>query len=142
RELRFVALGSGEPKLEQLMQTIQARFPGRACFYRGFSEELAHKIEGSVDLFLMPSLYEPCGLNQMYSMRYGTAPVVRATGGLADTVHPFDPATGEGNGFAFEHPTREGLRWALGKALEAYDDPKAWRRRQTNGMTTDFSWAE
>jgi len=141
RDLRFVALGSGEPKLEQLLQGIQARFPKRACFYRGFSEVLAHQIEGGADLFLMPSLYEPCGLNQMYSMRYGTAPVVRATGGLADTVRTFDPATLEGTGFVFEHFTGDGLRWALKLGLSVYDDPKAWRRLQANAMGVDFSWA-
>jgi starch synthase len=140
RDARFVALGSGEPRLDQILHSIQARFPGRAAFYRGFSDELAHRIEGGADLFLMPSLYEPCGLNQMYSMRYGTAPVVRATGGLADTVRHFDPATGVGTGFVFEHFTTDGLRWALGEALRAYDDPKAWRRLQLNGMATDFSW--
>ena len=141
-DLRFVALGSGEPRLEQLMQGIQARFPGRACFYRGFSEELAHRIEGGADFFLMPSLYEPCGLNQMYSMRYGTAPVVRATGGLADTVRPYDPATGEGTGFVFEHFTADGLRWALRLGLRVYEDSKAWRRLQLNGMAADFSWGQ
>jgi starch synthase len=140
RDVRFVALGSGDPRLEQLMQSIQTRFPGRACFYRGFSEELAHRIEGGADFFLMPSLYEPCGLNQMYSMLYGTAPVVRATGGLADTVRQFDPATGEGTGFVFEHFTADGLRWALRLALQVYEDPKAWRRLQLNGMGVDFSW--
>jgi starch synthase len=140
RDVRFVALGSGEPRLEQLLQGIQARFPGRACFFRGFSEELAHRIEGAADIFLMPSLYEPCGLNQMYSMRYGTAPVVRATGGLADTVRQYDPATGEGTGFVFEHFTADGLRWALRRALQVYDVPKAWRRLQLNGMAADFSW--
>jgi starch synthase len=140
RDLRFVALGSGEPRLEQLMQGIQARFPGRACFYRGFSEELAHRIEAGADLFLMPSLYEPCGLNQMYSMRYGTAPVVRATGGLADTVRHFDPVSGEGTGFLFEHFTADGLRWALRTGLAVYDDAGAWRRLQLNGMASDFSW--
>jgi len=142
RDLRFVALGSGEPRLEQLLHGIQARFPGRACFYRGFSEELAHRIEGGADLFLMPSFYEPCGLNQMYSMRYGTAPVVRATGGLADTVQPYDPATGEGTGFVFEHFTTDGLRWALRLGLRVYEDTKAWRRLQLNGMAADFSWGE
>jgi starch synthase len=140
RDIRFVALGSGEPRLELLLSGIQARYPGRACFYRGFSDELAHRIEAGADMFLMPSLYEPCGLNQMYSMRYGTAPVVRATGGLADTVSPFDPTTGEGTGFVFEHFTRDGLAWALGMALRVYDDPKSWRRLQLNGMKQDFSW--
>ena len=141
REMRFVALGSGEPQVEQLMHSIQARFPGRACFYRGFSEELAHKIEGGADMFLMPSLYEPCGLNQMYSMLYGTVPIVRATGGLADTVTHYDHTTGGGTGFVFEHFTTDGLRWALRLALSVYDDdPKAWRRLQLNGMESDFSW--
>lgn len=140
RDIRFVALGSGEPRLEQVLMSIQARFPGRACFFRGFSDELAHRIEAGVDMFLMPSLYEPCGLNQMYSMRYGTAPVVRATGGLADTVRQFDPATGQGTGFVFEHFTRDGLSWALGLALKVYEDPKAWRKLQLNGMKADFSW--
>jgi starch synthase len=141
RDLRFVALGSGEPRLEQLLERISARFPARACFYRGFSEALAHQIEGGADLFLMPSLYEPCGLNQMYSMRYGTAPVVRATGGLADTVRTFDPRTGDGTGFVFEHFTADGLRWAVRLGLSVYDDPKAWRRLQTQAMAVDFSWA-
>jgi starch synthase len=95
-----------------------------------------------VDLFLMPSIYEPCGLNQMYSMRYGTAPVVHATGGLADTVRHFDPATGQGNGFVFEHPTSAGLDWALRRGLDVFDDAKAWRRLQLNGMAEDFSWGE
>ena len=140
-DLRFVALGSGEPRLEQILRGIQARFPERACFYRGFSEELAHRIEGGVDLFLMPSLYEPCGLNQMYSMRYGTAPVVRATGGLADTVRHFDARTGEGTGFVFEHFTADGLRWALQVALATHADSIAWRRLQANAMGADFSWA-
>ena len=140
RDLRFVALGSGEPKLEELMQSIQARFPGKACFWRGFNEKLAHRIEAGADLFLMPSLYEPCGLNQMYSMRYGTPPVVRATGGLADTVTQFDPRTGAGTGFVFEHFTVEGLRWALRRALDVYEDKKAWKKLQANGMAIDFSW--
>jgi len=141
RDLRFVALGSGEPRLEEMMQGIQAQFPGKACFWRGFNEKLAHRIEAGADVFLMPSLYEPCGLNQMYSMRYGTPPVVRATGGLADTVTPFNPRTGEGTGFVFEHFTVEGLRWALRMALGVYEDKKAWKKLQANGMAMDFSWS-
>jgi len=140
RELRFVALGSGEPRLEEMLQSMQARHPGKACFWRGFNEKLAHRIEAGADLFLMPSLYEPCGLNQMYSMRYGTPPVVRATGGLADTVTQFDPRSGEGTGFVFEHYTTDGLRWALGVALAVYDDQRAWKKLQANGMATDHSW--
>jgi len=141
RDLRFVALGSGEPRLEEMLLGIQARHPGKACFWRGFNEKLAHRIEAGADVFLMPSLYEPCGLNQMYSMRYGTPPVVRATGGLADTVTHFDPRTGAGTGFVFEHFTVDGLRWALRVALGVYEDKKAWKKLQANGMATDFSWS-
>ena len=88
----------------------------------------------------MPSLYEPCGLNQMYSLRYGTVPVVRQTGGLADTVEPWDPRTGEGTGFVFEHATVEGLAWALRQALAVWREPESWRRLVNNGMAMDFSW--
>ena len=99
--VRFVVLGSGEHHYERFMHGLQERFPGRAVFYSGYSEELAHLIEAAADMFLMPSLYEPCGLNQMYSLRYGTVPIVRRTGGLADSVRHFDPATGQGTGVVF-----------------------------------------
>src|SRR5262249_18289128 len=99
--VRFVALGSGEGQYETFLRGLQQRFPGRAVYHSGYSEELAHFIEGASDIFLMPSRYEPCGLNQMYSLRYGTVPVVRRTGGLADSVQHFDPATGTGNGIVF-----------------------------------------
>ncbi|HYM80528.1 MAG TPA: glycogen synthase GlgA [Candidatus Limnocylindria bacterium] len=140
RDLRFVALGSGESRYENLLGGMQAAFPGKACFYRGFSNELAHLIEGGADMFVMPSRYEPCGLNQMYSLRYGTVPVVRKTGGLADTVEHYDPKTGAGTGFVFEHSTSTGLRWALGQAFDVYPDRRAWRRLMQNGMARDFSW--
>jgi starch synthase len=97
-------------------------------------------IEAGADIFLMPSLYEPCGLNQMYSLRYGTPPVVRRTGGLADTVEAWSPATGEGTGFLFDHATPEGFTWAVEQALAAYRDRPAWRRLMANGMAKDFSW--
>jgi starch synthase len=137
---RLAALGSGEPVYEEFFAALQRRFPGRVCFYRGYSNELAHRIEAGCDLFLMPSLYEPCGLNQMYSLAYGTPPVVRKTGGLADAVELFDRASGEGTGFVFEHATVEGLAWALGYALEIWRDRPAWQRLVTNGMSRDFSW--
>jgi starch synthase len=140
RDLRFVALGSGERDYEDFLRALELRFPGRVRFRAGFDERLAHLIEAGSDFFLMPSRYEPCGLNQMYSLRYGTAPVVRRTGGLADTVEPFDPITGEGTGFVFEHFTAQGLRWALGLGLSVHADPAAWRRLQLNGMAQDFSW--
>jgi starch synthase len=140
RDLRFVALGSGESRYESFLGWLQTSFPGKAWYYRGYHEELAHWIEAGADLFVMPSRYEPCGLNQMYSLRYGTPPVVRKTGGLADTVELWNPMTREGTGFPFEHFTPEGLRWALDYALQVYRDPEAWKQLQVNGMAKDFSW--
>jgi starch synthase len=140
RELRFVALGSGEPRYEAFMASLQERFPGKAVYYNGYSEELAHYIEAAADMFLMPSLYEPCGLNQMYSLRYGTVPIVRRTGGLADSVQHFDPLTGQGTGVVFNDFDAGGLRWAITTALEWYSWPSVWRRLVQNGMAQDFGW--
>jgi starch synthase len=106
----------------------------------GFSEDLAHLIEGGADMFLMPSRFEPCGLNQMYSLRYGTVPVVRATGGLDDTVQQVDEATGEGTGFTFGPYTTEAMLGAIRQALAWYARPAAWRRIQLAGMSQDNSW--
>jgi starch synthase len=142
RDFRLVALGSGEARYESFLSWLAAHHPGKVWFYRGYNEALAHWIEAGADLFLMPSRYEPCGLNQMYSLRYGTPPVVRRTGGLADTVEPWNPATGEGTGFAFEHFTPEGLRWALALALDTWRSPDAWTRLVRNGMARDFSWSK
>ena len=140
RDLRLTILGTGEPRFETFFQGLQASFPRKVCFFKGFSNELAHLIEAGADMFLMPSRYEPCGLNQMYSMAYGTVPIVRRTGGLADTVSQFQASTGEGTGFVFEHFTADGLRWALGQALEAWGDRASWRRLMVNGMSRDYSW--
>jgi starch synthase len=140
RDVRFVALGSGEQHYERFMHSLQERFPGRATFYSGYSEELAHMIEAAADIFLMPSLYEPCGLNQMYSLKYGTVPVVRRTGGLADSVQHFDPATGHGTGIVFNDFDAAAVRWALTTALEWQGWPSVWRRLVLNGMRQDFSW--
>jgi len=139
-EARFVALGSGADEYVHFLNGLADRFPGKARYFAGFDEKLAHLIEAGADFFLMPSRYEPCGLNQMYSLRYGTAPVVRATGGLVDTVQPFRATTGEGNGFVFEHYTGDGLHWAMSHALEVHADTKAWRQLQKNAMAADFSW--
>jgi len=140
RELQLVALGSGEAEYERFFADLQHRFAGKAVFYRGTSNELAHRIEAGADIFLMPSLYEPCGLNQMYSLRYGTIPVVRATGGLADSIRPYDWRTGEGTGFVFEHFGKDGFAWALDAALRTFEHPQAWRRLMLQGMAEDFSW--
>ncbi|MFN7965114.1 MAG: glycogen synthase [Acidobacteriota bacterium] len=139
-DARLVVLGSGEPRFEEFFSQFQQQQPGRVCFYRGFSNELAHLIEAGADIFLMPSRYEPCGLNQMYSLRYGTVPLVRRVGGLADTVRAWDPTTGQGNGFLFDAFTPEAFWDALVDTLRAFDDPAQWRQIQRNGMAADFSW--
>lgn len=140
RALQLVILGSGERRYEEFFRWLQVRFPRQVCFYKGYHNPLAHLIEAASDIFLMPSRYEPCGLNQMYSLKYGTIPVVRRTGGLADSVSHYDPATGQGTGFLFEHFTSEGLRWALELALDTYADPDHWPRLVANAMAADFSW--
>jgi starch synthase len=139
-DIQLVVLGSGEPALERRLQDLAARFPDRVAVRTGMDEALAHRIIAGVDLFLMPSRYEPCGLNQMYSQRYGTVPVVHATGGLDDTVLAFDAASGEGSGFTFAPCTPEALRDAVERALAVRRDVTTWRRLQRNGMQQDFSW--
>jgi starch synthase len=140
RDLRLIALGSGEWRYEEFFTRLQAQFPDKVVFHRGYFERLAHLIEAGSDLFLMPSLYEPCGLNQMYSLRYGTVPVVRRTGGLADSVSPYDRGTRTGTGIVFEHFDAAAMRWALDTALELYADAGHWHSVVTNGMAMDFSW--
>ena len=140
-DLAFVALGSGEARYEQGLRQLQAQFPGRVHFTSGYDEALAHWIEAASDLFLMPSQYEPCGLNQMYSLRYGTVPVVRRTGGLADSVQRYDPGTGRGTGVLFDAFTAEGLGNAVRAALALHAVPSHWNRLVRNGMAADFSWA-
>jgi starch synthase len=135
-----VLLGSGERRYEDLWLALAARYPDRVATKIGFDEAMAHLIEGGADLFLMPSRFEPCGLNQMYSLRYGTPPVVRATGGLYDTVENFDKATGSGTGFTFEDYSPQALLSTLRWALETYQDNPVWRRIQVAGMRRDFSW--
>ena len=139
-DLCAVVLGTGESGIEDHFHWLQRTFPQRVCYYRGYNNELAHLIEAGSDIFLMPSRFEPCGLNQMYSLKYGTAPVVRKTGGLADTVEHFDPETGEGTGFVFEHFDKAGFTWAFKAALTTYRDQDAWKRLRRNGMEKDYSW--
>ena len=139
-DIALVVLGSGDGRYEHAFAALQRRFPRKLCFYRGFHTPLSHLIEAGSDFFLMPSLYEPCGLNQMYSLRYGTVPIVRRTGGLADSVVPFDPRTGNGTGIVFNDYDASALRWALRTALALFSDRRRWRRLQRNGMARDFSW--
>ncbi len=140
QSMQLVVLGRGEARYEGFFDELQNRFSDRVRFLRGFDEELAHWIEAGSDLFLMPSRYEPCGLNQMYSLRYGTVPLVRKTGGLADSVRLFDPATGEGTGIVFENFNAEAVVWALEAGIALFADRELWRRLVLNGMKADFSW--
>ncbi len=140
RDLGFVALGSGEPQYERFLAELAQSFPGRVVFRQGYDDELSHWIEAACDMFLMPSLYEPCGLNQMYSLRYGTVPIVRRTGGLADSVEHYVPDTGQGTGIVFNDFNSAALEWALNTALDLYDEPSQWTQMVRNGMARDFSW--
>jgi starch synthase len=139
-DARLIALGSGDEQHERWFQSLRDAHPARVAYYRGYNEELAHRIEAGSDVFLMPSRYEPCGLNQMYSQRYGTVPVVRRTGGLADTVRQFDARTGEGTGFLFDEYSSEALQRTLRECLAVYRRPQLWQRLVRAGMQQDFSW--
>jgi starch synthase len=139
--VKLAVLGSGAPNHEAYFNALAARRPDRVAVRIGYDEGLAHRIEAGSDIFLMPSLYEPCGLNQMYSLRYGTPPVVRATGGLNDTVDDYNPATGEGNGFKFTEPTPHAFFWKTAEALNILRNrPREWSRIVHNGMIGDYSW--
>jgi starch synthase len=136
----FVVLGTGDRRYEDLWRDLAAKHPTVIAARIGFDEALAHLIEGGADIFLMPSRFEPCGLNQMYSLRYGTIPVVRATGGLNDTVLDVDPETCRGTGFRFVEYTPQALLGAIRRALAAFGNRPLWRRIQKGGMRQDFSW--
>jgi starch synthase len=142
---QVVLLGSAaaaHARYEQQARELERRYPERVRAWVGFDEGLSHRIEAGADLFLMPSLFEPCGLNQMYSLRYGTPPIVRRTGGLADTVVPYDASADEGTGFWFDRPTGAALRDAIWRALQLFrEDRAAFDRLVVRGMQQDFSWA-
>jgi starch synthase len=142
KDLYFVLLGSGNKETEGYLRTIIERHRGKAGMRFEFDNGSAHLVEAGADIFLMPSKYEPCGLNQMYSLRYGTVPIVRATGGLADTVHEYDPFTGTGTGFCFQEYDPEPFRAAIDRALALWPDRNAWRHLMRNGMQQDFGWKE
>lgn len=139
--LEFVLLGSGEVALEDGYRRLARDFPARCAVRIGYDNALSHRIEAGADFFLMPSRFEPCGLNQMYSMAYGTLPIVRATGGLADTVTGWDGRKG-GTGIVFEHMDEEAIGWALRRALTLYGRPADLRSVRRNAMRADFSWAQ
>jgi starch synthase len=143
RPFQVVVLGSGSRVLEGELRTLSQAAPGRFAFTSEFNEGLAHLIEAASDMFLMPSLFEPCGLNQMYSMRYGTIPIVRRTGGLADTVTNATPENlraRQATGVVFDDANVDGVTWALGRALDLYENVTDWRSMQEAGMQSDWSW--
>jgi starch synthase len=139
----LVVLGEGHPRYHRLLDRLAAEHPGKVRAFLTYSNPLAHQIEAGADLFLMPSLYEPCGLNQIYSQVHGTVPIVRATGGLADTVIDATPETlgdGTATGFRFVEPTARAFRAAIDRALALWPDRAAWDRLVQAGMRADWSW--
>ncbi len=141
-DLQFILLGTGDPYYEKTFIKIKEKYPEKADIYIGFNAILAQRIYAGADMFLMPSRFEPCGLGQLIAMRYGTIPIVRAVGGLADTVHDFNPVTGSGNGFVFSEYSTEAVWHALSRALTLYhNDPGQWQRLVRHAMEMDFSWA-
>src|SRR6202142_2146470 len=139
-EMIIVALGNGDKTYEDMFLRLSKQFPQKIAVKVAYDNAIAHKIEAGSDMFLMPSRYEPCGLNQIYSLKYGTVPVVRATGGLDDTIEPWDARTGKGTGFKFTDYSGEALLAAIKHALVAYQDPSSWQTLMRNGMSRDFSW--
>jgi starch synthase len=139
-DIQLVVLGSGDPQLEGALLRVREQSPRRVALHLGFEDGLAHRIEAGADMFLMPSRYEPCGLSQLYSLRYGTVPIVHATGGLADTVRDYDAAADAGTGFAFAPLRRELFLTAVRRALTTWRDPARWRGIVDRGMAADFSW--
>jgi starch synthase len=140
RHVQLAVLGSGEARYEQELQELVRRYRRRVAVRVAFDNTLAHKIEAGSDMFLMPSRYEPCGLNQMYSLRYGTIPIVHATGGLADSVMHFEPRSGAGTGFTFAEYTPAALLACIEEALQTYRRPREWATLVGNAMRADFSW--
>jgi starch synthase len=141
RPLRMVVLGSGEQWVQEGLRHLQLLDPDRYAMRFTYDEALAHQVLAGADMFLMPSRSEPCGLTQMYALRYGAVPIVHATGGLVDTVEAFDGARDTGTGFRFETADGTGLLWAIDQALAVWKDAEVWDRLQWRGMNRDFSWA-
>ncbi len=143
-DAQWIILGSGEEKYEEMFMNLHQKFPEKVAVYIGFNNELSHIVEAGIDMFLMPSLYEPCGLNQIYSLKYGSVPIVRRTGGLADTVRDWfeskQNGINSGNGFSFHNNSSEELCNTVGNAIKTFQDKKTWKKIQLNGMKEDFSW--
>ncbi|KJR96066.1 MAG: glycogen synthase [Peptococcaceae bacterium BRH_c4a] len=142
-DIQIVLLGTGDPFYEKMFSQLKDKYPQKVAAHIGYNTILAQRIYAGADMFLMPSRFEPCGLGQLIAMRYGTIPIVRATGGLADTVHDYNPVTGSGNGFVFSEYNGRALYHAIARALKVYrDDPGQWTRLVKNAMDLDFSWAK
>jgi starch synthase len=139
-EMIVVALGAGDKPYEEMFIRLNKQFPNKIAVKVAYDNAIAHKIEAGSDMFLMPSRYEPCGLNQIYSLKYGTVPIVRATGGLDDTIEPWDARTGKGTGFKFTEYNGESLLLTIKQALHAFRDQTSWQVLMRNGMNKDFSW--
>jgi starch synthase len=140
-DAQYVVLGSGDPAIESALAALQKKFPNRLALRVGYDDPLAHQIEGGCDLYVMPSLFEPCGLNQLYSLRYGTVPIVRATGGLDDTIVDFEPRSRSGTGFKFEPYSAAALGVSWRRALATYrGSPTDFTALARRGMAQDFSW--
>ena len=142
KSIQFILLGTGERKYRETFLQAAAQYPEKLAVKIDFNDVLAHKVIGGSDLFLMPSRYEPCGLTQMYSFKYGTIPVVRDSGGLKDTVDEFDPRTEKGNGFVFTSYEAADMLAALDRALGVFSQKKSWQTLMRNAMTLDFSWTK
>ena len=141
--IQLAILGSGEAKIEDAFRNLENNNKGKICFYKGYNEDLAHRIYAGSDLFLMPSLFEPCGLSQLCSMRYGTLPLVRETGGLKDTVTPYNEYDKSGNGFSFKDYNSNDLMHTLYYATDVYYNRKEdWDILVNNALNTDVSWAK
>jgi starch synthase len=139
-DLQMIVLGSGDTRLEQELKLLESEYKDKLKIYLKFDESLAHRIEAGADVFLMPSLFEPCGLNQMYSLKYGTPPIVHKVGGLADTVVDYSPDTDSGTGFVFEEFTEAAMVSAIKRAVHLYSKRRKWTKLMKNGMKQDFSW--
>jgi starch synthase len=131
-------IGAGEKRYHDFFESLRKKYPKKAGIMFGMNEEIAHMIEAGSDIYIMPSRYEPCGLNQLYSLKYGTVPLVRATGGLEDTIQ--DVSGGNGTGFKFKKYDGKELLKTIQRAIKVYHDKKTWQKIQRNGMAKDFSW--
>lgn len=141
-DIQLVLLGSGDPSIEQFYNELHSKYPNQVGVYIGYNDEMARKIYAGSDMFLMPSKFEPCGLSQLISLKYGTVPIVRKTGGLRDTIEIYNKYTGEGTGFGFENYDAHDMLYAINNALEVYGDQRTWKQLVKRDMQQDFSWEE